>query len=111
MTETIDLQRTTYNDSKPEEWKALIVAMNSGKKVLINESVYYYFLEVLPPVQMFKGGFYFAEGAESLKRFSRTVEGYQVKQLNIINPSWTGVPCKVNLEALYRAGKLGSVGG
>lgn len=111
MTETIDLQSTTYNNYKPGEWKELIKAMDSGKRVLISESVYYYFLEVLPPVWMFKGGFYFAEGAEMLKRFAQSADGYTVQQINKINPTWGGQPCKVNLEALYKAGKLGNVGG
>lgn len=58
-------------DSKREDWKGMIKALNSGEKVKISENVYYYFLEVLPPKNMFNGGFLFAEGWENLKKFTQ----------------------------------------
>ena len=74
------MQMTTYTK---ENWAGLIEAMHSGKVIQVNEEVFYYFLEVLPPVYMGvrrivgdgtdrrerRVSFGFAEGAEPITAF------------------------------------------
>jgi hypothetical protein len=63
-----------------EAWQEMITAMHSGERIQIEEAVYDYFLEVLPPVYMGRRitlpggdtrtvGFGFAEGAEPITAF------------------------------------------
>lgn len=62
-----------------ENWAEMINAMHSGAVIEIGEDVFYYFLEVLPPVYMARvmdiGGqrrrvlFGFAEGSEPITAF------------------------------------------
>ena len=63
------LSEITSNDRT--DWKRLMNAMDSGRKVQVNKDVYFYFLEVLPPRAMYDDGFAFAEGAGPLYRFSK----------------------------------------
>lgn len=58
-----------YGDSKPDEWYRLIDEMESGKTVKIHDSVWWYFLEVLPPRRMGHNWFVFAEGDDKPKLF------------------------------------------
>ena len=70
-----------------ENWKETIDAMDSCQAHEINEEVFYYFLEVLPPVFMGKKflfadgkirwcSFGFAEGAEPVTVFWKEKEKY-----------------------------------
>lgn len=68
------------------EWDKMIKALDSGEVVKIDKSVYWYFLEVLPPIKMFEHGFHFAEGMENIKEFINIGNKYSVKQLKQINP-------------------------
>ena len=63
-----------------EAWDEMIAAMRSGERIQVEEGVYDYFLEVLPPIYMNRritlpGGesqrvsFGFAEGAEAIVAF------------------------------------------
>lgn len=78
-----DLSHVDYDDHTPDEWKAVIDALDSGETVQVHESVWWYFLEVLPPRFMGRGGFVFAEGLEHPRwfwklggqHFARTVYG------------------------------------
>lgn len=112
MTETIDMRhvQTSHSDgtNDREQWDKLIKLMDTGEKILIDQSVYWYFLEVLPPVWQFGSGFFFAEGMEKLKRFSETGEEYAVQQIDVFNPSCYGEPCREDLEAAYQRGELAS---
>ncbi len=72
-----------------EEWTEFIKAMHSGKVFECDEEMYFYWLEVLPPI--FMGGqinflpgheghamhvdFGFAEGAEPITVFWRSLDG------------------------------------
>ena len=53
-----------YDGCTPEEWKQVLDAMHSGKQVKIHDSIYWYFLGVLPPRRMNGCWFIFAEGAD-----------------------------------------------
>ena len=79
-----------------EEWKSFIAAMGSGKFIEIDEEMYWYWLEVLPPVNMNKtieiGGFEiatnfgFAEGYEKITYFWKTKTGkFFCRQSNQMN--------------------------
>ena len=81
----IDKTKVTEK-SKRTDWDSMIKALCSGELVKIHKSIYWYFLEVLPPIKQFDGGFEFAEGMEHIKRFVDTPEGYYCKQINKINP-------------------------
>lgn len=72
-----------------EEWKEFIATMNSGDKFEVDEEMYYYWLEVLPPIFMHKWidflpgheghkmrvEFGFAEGADYITVFFRSLDG------------------------------------
>ena len=78
----LDCASIVYDDDREkscsrEAWAALIVALDSGHVVRIHQSVYQYFLEVLPPLKMFSGGFVFCEGCDSPTYFINLgKEGY-----------------------------------
>jgi len=46
-----------------EQWKEMIKAIDSGEEVEISEWIYFYFLEVLPPIYC-KGGFLLQEAVK-----------------------------------------------
>ena len=46
------LQHIDYEDHKVEEWRILIDTLRSDEPAEIHESVYWYFLEVLPPLAL-----------------------------------------------------------
>ena len=66
-------------DCSKAEWKEFIEAFNSGRSVEIDEGMFMYWLEILPPVYMFEEveiegknrlcSFGFAEGREHIKDF------------------------------------------
>lgn len=60
-----------HDTATREEWDNLIKRLHSGDKVEVSKAVYYYFLDLLPPIKMFDGGFLFREGmppgAETLR--------------------------------------------
>ena len=63
ITEHVDMSDVEYGKHTTEEWTALMDAIGSGKVVKIDSSIYWYFLEVLPPRKMLGGGdFVFCEG-------------------------------------------------
>ena len=67
--------------TKANDWPEFIQAMHSGDTLEVDHEIFYYFLEVLPPIFMsktVKGQFYsfgFAEGEETIVGF------YKVKSL------------------------------
>lgn len=75
-----------YDDPDPGAWQAFIDAMCSGERFECDEEMYYYWLEVLPPVFMHREitflpgheghlmrvDFGFAEGAEPVTVFWRS---------------------------------------
>lgn len=71
-TEIVDLSATEYGGHTAAEWKAVIDAMKRGDPVLVSDSIADYFLNVLPPRDIFTGGFTFAEGDETPTVFLRT---------------------------------------
>lgn len=69
-----------YDGCTSEQWSAFFVAMSSGARMEISESIYWYFLEVLPPHSMGKtvplksgvsitADFCFVEGADVITAF------------------------------------------
>ena len=65
-----------------EEWSALIARISiPGKIAAIDEEIYWYFLEVLPPKYQRGGLFAFAEGAEALRLFWQKGDCYFCRQL------------------------------
>jgi len=69
-----------------EEWKEFIVKMNSGEKVLISEDMYYYWLEVLPPIYVgMNWRFGFAEGYDYIVDFWKEDEEFYCKRSNKMN--------------------------
>ncbi len=88
-------------DGTPEEWREFVKAMHSGEKIEIDSNIYYYFLEVLPPIFMndwvtfvpgFEGhkmyvDFGFAEGYEKIVLFwHNPQQQFFCQQSNKINP-------------------------
>lgn len=68
--------------TQADDWAAFISAKNAGERCQIDEDIFMYFLEVLPPVYMFRDvelspgvtkhvSFGFAEGAEPICAFWR----------------------------------------
>ena len=72
------MEVTIYKYECPrEQWTEFINAMNSGEKIEIDEEMYYYWLEVLPPARYYDGGgFGFAEGIDNITKFWREGEVY-----------------------------------
>jgi len=78
----------SYDDHTPEEWQEFLSKLHAGEKIAIDESMFSYFLEVLPPIFMnkyvndlpgyeghaMKISFGFAEGAEPITYFWRTLD-------------------------------------
>jgi hypothetical protein len=81
-----------YADKTPGAWEQFISAMHSGQEVEINEGMYYYWLEVLPPIFMWKVfdgkkyEFGFAEGAEPVTVFWRKDDRFFCRRTEIMNP-------------------------
>jgi len=82
----IDKTKVIAEKSSRKDWDSMIKAMDTGEVVKIHKSVYWYFLEVLPPIKMFNNGFEFAEGMENIKEFINIGNNYTVKKLKKINP-------------------------
>ena len=89
-----------YDDCTPEEWKEFVALLDSDQAITIDESMFYYWLEVLPPVYMNKEqdiningailkkncSFGFAEGREYIVDFWGGNEGiYFCKRSNRLN--------------------------
>lgn len=79
----------SYDNHTLEEWQEFIRGMNNSELLRIDESMFYYWLEVLPPVYMYQKQlveidgvkyvknciFGFAEGAETVIDFWKSGEG------------------------------------
>ena len=91
---TDELFSETIYTKGGEDWAEFLKAMRSGKVVRITESVFDYFLEVLPPIYMNRRGatgrrvsFGFAEGAENIVDFwSEESKWFYCQCSNTINP-------------------------
>jgi hypothetical protein len=93
-TETTRIFR--YDDADPAAWGEFIEAMHSGERFECDEEMFYYWLEVLPPVWMgrtieFEGGpvwttFGFAEGYEPVTAFWREGGRLFGRRTTIMNP-------------------------
>lgn len=89
-----------YDDPAPGAWTAFIDAMRYGETIEIDEDMYFYWLEVLPPVFMDKPisfpdknhpiryDFGFAEGAEPITLFWRSPDRQRFfcRRSDIMNP-------------------------
>jgi hypothetical protein len=63
ITGHVDMSDVNYDDHSPESWVALMKATTSGQVVKIDQSIYEYFFEVLPPRKILgRGDFVFCEG-------------------------------------------------
>ena len=83
------MERIFNYQCSDEEWKEFIAARDSGEKFEVNEEMFYYWLEVLPPRFMNKDitflpgheghpmriDFGFAEGREEITVFWRSAAG------------------------------------
>lgn len=80
-----------------ENWKEMLEAMDSGKQVEVGEDVFDYFLEVLPPVFMFKkftfkdgqtvkASYGFAEGCEPIRVFWSEGGKSYCRKSEVLNP-------------------------
>lgn len=66
-----------------EEWTQMIERTTlPGRIAEIDEETYDYFLDVLPPRWMGRGGFAFGEGADSLRLFWRCGGRYFCRELS-----------------------------
>ena len=86
--------------TKANDWEDFIQVMHSGETLEVDEGIFYYFLEVLPPVWMYqiikgqKYRFGFAEGEENIVGFwsvkSLTANGllYFCRDTGILNRPW-----------------------
>jgi hypothetical protein len=79
-------------DKSEGAWSRFIEAMHSGEEVEVDEEMYYYWLEALPPVFMYKVidgkryEFGFAEGAEPVTVFWRKDGRFFCRRTTIMNP-------------------------
>lgn len=80
-----------------DNWAEFLADLAAGKRVVIDEWIYDYFLEVLPPVYMgrrvttvdgtvVRAYFGFAEGAEPVTAFWREGGRYYCQRTPQINP-------------------------
>ena len=68
-----------------EDWLELIERISQpNRNQEVNQTEYYYFLEVLPPKYQWNSLFAFAEGAEPLRLFWRKQDHFFCRQL-----TWT----------------------
>ena len=78
-----------------EDWAEMLAAMHSGQTIEVTEEVYYYFLEVLPPVHMGyqatlndgttqRADFGFAEGMEQVTAFWGKREGCDLNREGVV---------------------------
>lgn len=84
-----------YDGHTPDEWAAFIDAMHSGDAVEIDVSMYWYWLEVLPPATMretydFPDGpvrsqFGFAEGWDYITAFWKAEGRYFCRRTTVMN--------------------------
>ena len=82
----------------PGAWDEFIKAMHSGEEVEIDSAMYYYWLEVLPPIFMGRAlpwpdpkhpksyDFGFAEGLEPITVFWTGGDKFFCRRTNIMNP-------------------------
>ena|SRR3990167_1595465 len=99
------LKPYSYDDHTPEEWQEFLNKLHAGKRIAIDESMFDYFLEVLPPVfmnayrkdvpgnegQAMKIDFGFAEGAEPVTYFWHIPDNglgirYLCQRSKVMNP-------------------------
>jgi hypothetical protein len=83
-------------DCAPSAWKEFIAVMRSGQVFECDEQMYFYWLEVMPPVWLNRSvevqghgtvsTFGFAEGAEPVVIFWHEADRFFGQQTNISNP-------------------------
>jgi hypothetical protein len=86
-----------YDDFDPAGWGEFIQAMHSGERFEVDEEMYFYWLEVLPPAWMNRtvtvGGeeirshFGFAEGYDKVTAFWTKDGRYFGQRTDIMNPN------------------------
>ena len=76
----------SYDNGNDQDWKEFLDAKESGDIVEIDSSMYWHFLEVLPPVFMDGSVFGFAEGYEHVTKFWKCGDEYFCQKTNQINP-------------------------
>lgn len=97
MADTTEARVHRYSDESPDAWAEFIKIMRSGEVFECDEEMFYYWLEVLPPVYMgrrvelpsgriVKASFGFAEGREQVVAFWQEGERYFGCRTNLINP-------------------------
>jgi hypothetical protein len=96
-TEPFDYPEGEWSELDKAQWAAFITARESGHEVEITEAMFWYWLEVLPPIFMarrfqFKDGqkvtasFGFAEGAEPITIFWEVDGRHFCRMSTVINP-------------------------
>ncbi len=78
------------------KWAEFLTARDTGKRVEISKAIYWYFLEVLPPVtwnqtyvldgQEIHSQFGFAEGTEEVTAYWREGKRYFCQKTGTMNP-------------------------
>lgn len=66
--------------ARSSDWKQFIAQLESRFIIEIDEKTYDYFLEVLPPIHMKGGYFFFAEGQEELTIFWRRKDRFYARR-------------------------------
>lgn len=95
--ETTESTVHKYGDRTPGAWDRFIAAMHSGQQFECDEEMWYYWLEVLPPVHMgrnvilpdgqqLRAAFGFAEGAEPVTVFWKFAGRYFGCRTKTMNP-------------------------
>lgn len=83
-----ELKLIKYDDEitrscSKEEWDFLIKEINKDSNIKeVHKSIFYYFLEVLPPIKMFKNGFLFREGLGECLKFTNENGRYFCQRIN-----------------------------
>lgn len=81
-----DFSKAHINNPDSNVWDAFKISMHSGFTVEVNESIYWYYLEVLPPIFQIGNHFGFAEGHEYVVHFWSVGSSYFCRRSDILNP-------------------------
>jgi len=78
--DAIDISNMDYDDHTTAEWAKFLEAYYTYDLVRVHSSVWWYFLEVLPPRWISGRAFIFAEGADEPVLFFKDGSGHYCKR-------------------------------
>lgn len=82
-----DYSHITVDNHSDEDWNVLLASFMSPSKptVKIHESIFYYFLNLLPPIYQNCNSFGFAEGQDYIIDFRKNGGEFYCQRTDLIN--------------------------